>query len=514
MLGDRELGFDDYVAILRRRFWSLAVPALVLPVLAYTASLALPDQFTSQTLVLVEQQKVPDNFVKPAVTEQVTERLATMQEQILSRTRLQPLIERFGLYKSSQRNVPMEMLVERMRLSIAVSAVRPDFGSRAGGLPGFFISFTSDDPRVAQQVCAEITSMFMEENLRAREQRAQGTTDFLQSQLDEAKQKLDEQDAKLAEFKKAYIGQLPGQEQMNMSLLMGLNTQLDAATQSLSRAQQDKAYVESLLAQQLSAYRGKGDEGTSTPEALDRQLASLQSQLVTLQSRYTDSHPDVVKIKRDIAGMKQRLEQFAAAPAEAAGKTSKPAANEPNEIKQLRAQLYQYQQAIREKTAQQRSIQGQIGLYQSRVQLSPVDEEQFKGLTRDHQTALDFYTELLAKRTQSEMATDLERRQQGEQFRVIDPANLPERPSFPNRPLFGLGGLGGGLALGLGLVFILELRDKSLRSEQDVTMYLNLPTLAVMPTLGQANGNGHRPNRLRQYISLGRKSRPQDRAEL
>ncbi len=507
MLGERELSFTDYWIILRRRRWALLLPILLAPVVAFLISLKLDDRYTSQTLVLVEQQKVPDAFVTSVVPEQVTERLATMQEQILSRSRLQPIIERFGLFKD-QRGAPMEDLVERMRLAITVSPVRADFGTRTGGLPGFNISFTSDDPRVAQQVCAEITSMFMEENLKLRELRAQGTTDFLAKQLEEAKQKLDEQDARLAEFKKQHIGALPGQEQVNLSLAMGFTTQLDAATQAVNRAQQDRAYLESLLAQQLAIRQGGAATGTTTPEALDKQLTSLQGQLVSLQARYTDDHPDVIKVKSDIAKTQSRLAEVSSA----TSPESKIVLQDPPEIRQLRAQIHQAELIIRTKTVEQDRIRAALGAAQSRLQLSPIVEEKFKSGTRDYQTALDFYNDLLEKKTRSEMATDLERRQQGEQFRVIDPANLPEKPSFPDRPLFALAGLGIGLAFGVGLVVVLESKDRSLRTEHDVATYLGLPTLAVMPTIAGANGNGRKPH-FWNRIHLPFKARPTDRPQ-
>jgi polysaccharide chain length determinant protein (PEP-CTERM system associated) len=487
MLGNKEMTLQDYLVIARRRIWVLLIPIVLLPLAAYLFSLTVKDRYTSQTLVLVEQQKVPDSFVKPVVTEQISERLATMQEQILSRTRLQPIIERFGLFKGQVGSVPMEILVEQMRASISVSVVRADFGSRSSGLPGFYISFTAEDPRLAQQVCTEITSMFMEENLKAREQRAQGTTEFLQKQLEEAKRKLDEQDARLAEFKMKHMGQLPGSEQVNLGLMAGMSGQLDAATQAINRAQQDKTYAESMLAQRLAVRQG--DEGSNTPEALDRQLTALQGALVTLRTRYTDEHPDVVKMRRDIENVQRKLAELSSASPTMAD-TTKVSANEPPEIRQLRAQIRQYDQIIRDRTAQQQRLQAQVGMYQSRIQVTPMVEEQFKNLTRDYHTALDFYNELLKKKNNSEMATDLERRQQGEQFRVMDPANLPERPSFPDRPKFALAGLGAGLALGMGLVLILEMKDRSLRSEQDVAFYLELPTLAVMPVLPGTNGNG------------------------
>jgi uncharacterized protein involved in exopolysaccharide biosynthesis len=210
---------------------------------------------------------------------------------------------------------------------------------------------------------------------------------------------------------------------------------------------------------------------------------------MALQQRYTDTHPDVVKAKKDVATLQKRVDESNAAESNAAQASPRNRATpevrggEPAGVQQLRAQLHGMELSIRDKERAQAELQRQIKTFESRIQLSPVVEEKHKQLTRDYQTALDFYNQLLGKKNQSEMATDLERRQQGEQFRVLDPPNLPEKPTFPNRRLFAAGGFGGGLALGLVIALLLEYRDKSIRSEQDVQFYLELPTLALMPTV-------------------------------
>lgn len=485
MLGDRQLTIDDYMAILRRHLWLIVIPPIVCALVAYGISLALPPRYESTTLVLVEQQKVPESFVKPVVTEEVNLRLSTMQERILSRTRLQPIIERFGLYKEDAGRVTMEEVVGRLRRAITVTPVRPLTGSSSPGIAGFSVSVSMESPRVAQQVCGEITSMFIEENLRLREQSAQGTTDFLAKQLEDAKHNLDDQDAKMAAFKSRYIGQLPDQEQRNLGLLMGLKTQLDAVTELLNRTQRDKSFAESLLSQHLAAWQAS--QTSNNPQTLEQQIASLQAQLANLEVTYTNDYPDVVKLKNSIAELKKKVQE-----ADAAGKgdlarnnQQKVALTEPPQVQQLRVAIHQDEETIRAKAAEQQRLQDDIKIFEARVQLSPKIEEEYKDLTRNYQTALSFYNELLAKKNQSEMATDLERRQEGEQFRVLDPANLPEKPSFPDRRLFTAGGFGGGLVLGLGIAMLLEIRDKSLRTERDVEFYLQLPTLAVVPVVGE-----------------------------
>jgi polysaccharide chain length determinant protein (PEP-CTERM system associated) len=480
-----ELTFDDFVAIWRRRRWMLIVPSIVGLAIGCAFSLLLPTRYTSHTMVLVEQPVVPDNYVKPVVSEDLNERLASMQEQILSRTRVQYLIERFGLYQEEAKKIPMEVLVDRLRKSIKVTALNPMAGTRSQELPGFYVDVKLGQARLAQQICAEITSMFMEQNLRLHEQHAEDTTQFLAKQLEEAKAKLDDQDAKLAAFQKQYIGELPEDEQTNLMLFMGMNPQLEAVTQELNQAQQNKAFTESLLGQQVASW--KSSQQGQDPSSLGKQLSNDQSTLLSMQARFTEKHPEVVKLKKEIAELQEKI-RYGSIPDENQSSEQKAAAPmfEPPELQQLRSQLHQLETTIAQKTYEQEQLQRQVKVLQGRVQLSPVVQQQFKVLTRDYQTALNFYNDLLKKRNESQMATELERRQQGEQFRVLDPPSLPERPSFPNRPLFNAGGLAAGVFLGFGMVVLTEWRDKSIRTRKDVLAYLGAYTLAVIPPIESA----------------------------
>lgn len=491
MLGDREVSLEQCLAILKRRVWWLVLPIILVPILVYLGSLFVPNRYTSTTLVLVEEQQVPDNFVKPVVTEELDQRLVTMQERLLSRTRLQQLIEKFRIFPSDANSVPMDDLVERMRKMISVVPVRPDFDQKSNPqkkvLPGFYINFSASEPHMAQQVCADITSMFMEENLKSREQSVEGTTQFLSTQLDDAKRKLDEQDAKLATFKQHYIGQLPDQEQANLSVLSALNEQLDAANQAVARSEQDKAFAQSMLAEQVAAL--KASRSGQDTETLQKKLDDLHSRLTTLEAHYTSDYPDVIKTKIEIAGVQKQM-KTAPAPDSGVG-DDESAQSEPVELQQLRLQIHQLDDLRIEKTKAQQNLEKEIRGYQSRIQMSPVVEQEYKALTRDYQTALSFYNDLLSKKSQSAMAADLERQQQGEQFRLMDPANLPDSPSFPNRLLFVLAGLAGGAALGVGMIVMIETQDKGLRTDDDVLFYLKLPVLTRVTTLS-SSGKRHK----------------------
>ena len=479
MIRNGELNLLEAKRILRKHWWILPLTSITGLALALAATYVLPNRFTSQTLVLVEQQSVSTELVKPVITEATNQRLASMKEQILSRSRLQPIIEKFGLFPGLRDTVHMEDLVVRLRSQIEVTPIDTMQGTANRQLPGFHINVTADNPQVAQRICTEITTMFMEQNSSETSKRNTQATEFFSQQVDEAKRKLDEQDARLAEFKKKYMGALPEQEQQNLALLSGMNTQLDAATQALARAQQDKGFNESLLASQLANLK-MVKSGESTPETMEQQLTTLQDQLTALQARYTPDHPDVIKVKSQIEQLRKRMNDT---PKANNSTQSTQAGIESPAIQQLRAKLRQDDLNIADLVKRQGQIQSQINLLQGRIQSSPAVEQQFKELTRTYQTALDFYNDLLRKRDQAEVAKQLDQQQGGEQFSVLDPPSLPMSPSFPKKPIFGAGGLGGGLTIGLALLYLLAALDGSMHTERDVEVCLKLPVLAMIPSV-------------------------------
>jgi polysaccharide chain length determinant protein (PEP-CTERM system associated) len=481
MLGHRALTVQDYITILKRRWWMIAIPAIIFPIVGYALTFLVQPQYISQTLVLVEQQKVPESYVKAVVTEDLSGRLASMKEQILSRSRLQPIIERFNLFANGK--LSMDDRIDLTRKNIGITPIQSEI-ARTNGLPGFFISFKANDARTAQLVCGEIQSLFVSENLSDRAASAAGTTEFLKSQLDDAKAKLDEQDARLAKFQQTYMGKLPGAEASNINMLTTLNTQLDAATQALARMEQDKSYAESILAMQQAQQPQSSERGGAVaPQAQQIELQQLQSQLADLKARYTDDYPDVVSTQRKVDELERKLSQAPAA--SVAPPSSAPKPTDSISVQQMRAQLRAMEQGIAQKKRDQASIQAQLKTYQDRVASSPAVEEEYKSITRDNQTAQAFYDDLLSKLNQSKMATDLERRQQGEQFRVMDEPNLPESPSSPKRSVFIIGGFTAGLGLGLFIVGLLEYLDTAVRSERDIWAFTKLPTLGVIGFTGE-----------------------------
>ena len=489
MLGHRELTMEDYAGIVRRRFGLIVISSIVLLIAGDGISYVLPPQYTSQTLILIEQQKVPEDYVKPVVDEDLGSRLASMKEQILSRSRIQPIIERFNLYAGTKTNMD-----DRIAMTQKAIGIKPIQSNQYHGMPGFFISFKAQDARTAQQVCGEITSLFVSENLSARQESAEGTTDFLKQQLADAKRNLDDQDAKLAAFEQKNIGKLPGQSISlgSSSLVMGsptestlqaLTTQLDAVTQQLGRSQQDVTFLQALIAQQTHELQRITDPGAGiSVDERRAELKKLIAQKQELDATYQPDYPDVIAINRKISELQAEI---ARTPVETAPKAA--AATHVDDTPQmlsLKAQLRSAQLAMDSGKAEQARLQADVHTYEARIEASPLVEEEYKQITRDHETALQFYNTLLTKMNESSMATALEQRQQSEQFRVMDAPNLPDAPSFPNRMVFAGGGLAAGFVLGLLISALLEYRDTSLRNERDIWAFTKLPTMAIISHIG------------------------------
>jgi polysaccharide chain length determinant protein (PEP-CTERM system associated) len=477
MVRNGEFTTADVKRVLRKHWWILPACALGLGVTAVLAAMQLPKKYTSQTLVLVARPAVSEEVVKHVVTEDFNQRLAAMKGRILSRSRLEPVIEKFNLYAPDRSKVHMEDLVDRLRGAITITPLEAMPGIQYANLPGFSVNVTFGEPQMAQQICTEVTSMFMEEDARNNTEKAKITTTFIAQQLDEAKTKLDEQDAKLAEFKRQHIGSLPEEDQRNLGLLGSLNSELDATTQAMTRMQQDKSFNETLLSQQEASW--KASQKGENPESLEDQLRARQEQLTVLRSRYTEEHPDVVKLKNEIKDLKKKIDE---APSSSDAPKSRKAA-EPPQLQQLRAKIQQAEQTFADLVKRQAKIQDQIRVIEGHIESSPMVEMQLKELTRNHQNAMDFYNDLLKQRNIAEMDTQLIHQQQSEHLNVLDPPSLPNSPSFPKMVNFAGGGFGGGALLGLVILYLLMAMDKTLHSEREVETYLKLPVLTSLPIL-------------------------------
>jgi polysaccharide chain length determinant protein (PEP-CTERM system associated) len=482
MMNNGTISLADAKRVLRKYWWVLPISMVVLGCVGYGLTKVLPKKYKSSTTVLVEQPVVPADYVRPVVQEDLHNHLASMQAEILSSSRLQPIIEKFDLYPDERGQVSNEALQGQLRKSIDVELMQPMLGAVNRQPPGFHVSVTFDNPKQAQEICNEVTDMFMKENEKSRIGKAVVTTSFLGDQLAQAKEKLDEQDAKLADFKRKYLGSLPEEEGSNLSLLNGLESQLEATTQAVNRAQQDKTFNETLLSQQEANWKSMLNGGQQNPETQEQQLAALQEQYNSVLLRYKPEYPDAMKLKAQIEDLQRRM---------AEGETAKPTTtavvpqHEPAQLQSLRAKIKQDDLSIAELTKKQAQIQEQSRLLQGRIQASPMVEEQFKELNRNYQTAQQMYDQLLKNKTDAAMATQLEQQQQSETFQVLDKPNYPALPSFPNVLAFTGGGFGGGLIVGLAILYLVAMTDKAMYSERDVETCLKLPVLTVVPSLDQ-----------------------------
>jgi len=490
-------GLADYWAIAVRRRWTILLPLFLCWGLVWGLSWLLPSTYKSEALILVEQQKVPEQYVVPNVTVSLQDRLQSMTQQILSRTRLQATIDRFHLYphgRSLDRLVPSEDPVERMRKDIKIELV--DSAARPGELTAFKIAYLADSRQLAYQVNGELTSLFIDDSLKLQQQLSESTTEFLQSQLADARSKLEEQEAKVRTFKAQRFGNLPSQVETNVQILSGLQTQLESTQRALDGARQQKLYLESLEQQYQTAQTniGTDDSSAPSPESLTKELMDLRGQLEKARSHLTEEHPDVIALKDKIARLQklkndQETQTASRSGADKAtnaldlGTAEQVRRGSTTPMMQVESQLKANKLEIENYEQHAKDLEGQISTYRTRLNLTPQTEQELADVSRGYEESKANYNSLLQKQNQSQLATSLEQRQQGQQFRILDPPSLPDRPSAPNHLALSLAGLLAGAALGWGLTAILEMKNVLVRQEKDLEGLLPARVLVGIPHL-------------------------------
>jgi len=408
-----------------------------------------------------------------------SQEVSALEGQALTRERLQAvrgLVERVADHSPDRSRDSTEDPLAEIRRNIVL---KPTAG-------GFTISSTARDPQVAMEVCATIVRIFTEAS--ATDQ-PQVTDKFLNDQIADAKRKLDAQEAKLAAFKRRHGGWPAGDDEAEtQNSLMGYSVQLEAANGALNRALQERtALTESIRTIESAGSQVLPAADPPNVQALEREMATEQAQLVTLEARYTPDHPDVVKLRTDIAQLQRKIDEARKAAA-APKKSDRAPAAEPPQVAQMRAQVQELDRTVQEKTAEQGRLQEEIRAARARLENGAALEQEYKQLRLDRDAAQTNYNDLLSKQSKMK-ASQVEGRQDRSAFRLLEAANLPAAPSFPNPILFTLGGAGGGFGVGLLVVVLGELRDKTLRTEGDIEHYLELPTLAVIPTADGPEGN-------------------------
>jgi polysaccharide chain length determinant protein (PEP-CTERM system associated) len=512
--GGVQRGWEEYLAIVVRRRWWILLPLFLCWLGVWGVSWTLPTTYTSDALISAEQQKVSDLYVMENVNVNLQNRLQSTTQKVLSYASLQGIIDRFKLYATTPRMSgffkPKDP-VDQMRSDIKIELVG------APGYRGEFFSFkihySADTPQLAQQVNTELTSLFINENVRAQRQLSENTTAFLDSELADARTKMEEQEAQVSAFKAKHVGNLPGQLQSNVQILAGLQAALASTQHALDSSKQQKIYLESLLQQYQSAQASMGgDSNAISTQVLDKELQDLRLRLQNLRTRYHDGHPDIVALEDEIARTEALRKQNEAeiASNQQASKSVNAidfSAAEgvqrgaPTAVMQLQSQLKANQLEIQNEQQHARELETQTTVYQGRLNLTPETEQELTVVSRGYDEAKFNYNSLLQKQTQSQLATSLGQQQQGQQFHIIDPPKLPDKPSAPNRFLISLFGLGVGTLVGLGLATFLELTDVRFRQEKDLEGILPARMLVGIPRLSTPQEDRSRANA--RYLEYG-----------
>jgi protein tyrosine kinase modulator len=499
MLPGRSFTPEDIVAILWRRRWLLVVPvALGLATAPFVAK-RIPPVYKSETLIMVIPQRVPDAYVKSTVTATVADRLPAISDEILSRSRLERIIGDFGLYSDLRARAPMEDVVAKMRSDIGPVEIQK-------GQQSFRASYVSQDAHMAQKVTARLASLFIDENSRFRENLAENTNVFLESQLEDAKARLVEHEKKLEEYRRLHSGELPTQLESNLRAIQTAQMQLNSVSESVNRARERRLLVERQLVEaqtQPISNLALVSTGGQTILPAAQQLEAAQKTLEQLRSRYTAEHPEVRSQERLISDLKEKVAEESRRPVQTPQETASLAQSPAEQARQKRireaqADLDVIDHQLSVSKTEEARLTEVIADYQRKVEAVPKRESELVELTRDYDVLKKTYDSLLSKREESQLAANLERRQIGEQFRILDPASLPERAANQSTRLgFSFGPAIIGLVFGVLLAGFLEYRDSSFSHESDVTRVLNLPVLALVPVVASnAEKRGARVRRI------------------
>lgn len=502
-----ELSPEHYLQIILHRKWVVIGIFLAVSVISIAIAASLPNIYTSETVIMVDPQKVPESYVKSTVTGDVRNRLGTLTQQILSATRLQKIIEGLNLYGEDRKKKAREDVVASMRRDINVTL--NSSGSQQD-LQSFRISYSGRDPRLVARVTSELASLFIEENLKAREQQATDTTTFLQHQLEETRKSLETQESQLRDFRLKHLGEMPEHQVANLTVLGQLQASLQQVGDALSRAEQQRTYLQTMMAQSNPVVDMDGGDQSDTKPTSANEPAKPQARkaagnsslnddrqrLKELLSRYTDKYPEVVKLRQQIADREAKEKSNAPEPVETAAAVTAPAVPEPPTPRKKQvfvpmntnnpvflSQIKAIETEIAKHKEEQLRLNKMVASYQSKLEAIPVREQQIAELVRDYEINKNRYSQLLNNQLSAETATQLELRQKGEKFTILDPAQVPERPSKPNRPLISAAGCIAGLLLGILAAVSTELVGTTISSANHIPLMNGNQVLEVIPMI-------------------------------
>ena len=467
------------IDLIVKRRWYILVPFLIAVMVGIGLAIKLPRIYEASTLILIQPQRVPEEYVQSIVTSDAGERINTLSQQILSRTNMEKIIAEFDLFSGpASKNRYMEQKINALRQSISVSVS----DSRRQGSEAFTISHQGKDPEVVMRVTNALAAFFIDENLRLREAQAVGTSDFLDAELLTMKQRLETVEAQLKAYRERYMGALPEQLESNLQILDRLEEHLAVSLQRLGDAKIRLAALQNeselLLSEQSSrVVMGPNDEEETND------VDQLKVQLEILRNRYTPKHPDVISLAARIA----ELEAQAAVASPAAPEAGQVPAGDPEAPSRLsaeyRTQQSEIQQEIWRLETDIDNTKKQIAVYTNRVEDTPKREQELMSLRRDYQNIQMTYDSLLGRKLEAEIAVNMERKQKGEQFRILDSAQVPQQPVKPDMRKLFIMVVGAGLAVGGGLIFLLEYINSSFKRPEDIEADLNIPVLCSVPQI-------------------------------
>jgi len=466
----------QYLEFAQRRKWWILLTATAIFIACAVVVLRLPDTYRSETVIMVDPQKVPDSYVPSTVNASVLDRLSIIRQLVLSPSRLQRVMDQLNLYAEMRKRGGDQRAIEAMQHAIAIEV--GDAGSQR--LSAFRIAFTGKTGQEAANVANQLAAMVIVENLKARQQQFTGTAEFLDTQLQDSKRQLEAKEAELERIKTQNILELPESKQYHLEALTSLRNQLRSSQDRMNRAQQEKVYLQSLLLATNPAVDLDADVNGPASSPLESQIQRLESRLAELRSRYAPNHPDVRKVQVQLDELKRRMtSEEPKGPATEPPKPSQRASRNPV----IESQLAKLDQEIQEQTTAQAPLQEQINFHASKLERVPIFEQKIAGLMRDYDTQRANYNRLLDKKISAEMVSKLETRQQGERFVILDPAPVPDRPTGPNRLLLSLGGLLGGLIGGIAFGLLIDMSDESVRSEREAASILGKPIVGAIPRI-------------------------------
>jgi polysaccharide chain length determinant protein (PEP-CTERM system associated) len=469
-----KLALNDYILILKRRKLSIIIPVVAIFVISAVTAILLPPIYKSTSTILIEEQEIPADFVMATVTSFVEQRLQSINQRIMSTSRLLGIINRFELYPDLREKLTTEQIVEKMRKAITLTTISAEVVDKRTGRPSsatvaFTLTYEGKGiPDKVQRVANVLASLFLEENLRVRERQTRETSQFLKNELKKLKIDLDRIEAQISAYKAKHINELPEVFQVNMQSLNNTERNIDRSNQQLQSLKEREGYLQTQLASITPLEKMTEDK---------RRLRELRVQLANLETRFTEEYPDVIKTKEEINKLEERIKDSDNSAGSADSLPDNPA------YITLASQLASTQSEIESVKRQIADLNIKAEDYRRRIEATPKVEETYKSLIIERNSTQAKYDDLARKFLEARVAHGLEKEQKGERFTIIDPARLPEKPYKPNRMAIMMIGLVLGVAAGVAVASIKEFTDSSVRGADMLSMFTSFPVLAGIPEI-------------------------------